>query len=153
MAVPIEGRFVRFSAEARFDPERLQDGAVSIVIDIASVEAVNDRVASELRKPNWFKVAIHPTARFETTAFRRKGDAFEAEADLTMRSVTRRVTLPFDISATDDPARAGRLIAKAAGELKVRRLDFGIGQAEWRDTSIVADELIIRIEVTARRAK
>ena len=57
----------------------------------------------------------------------------------------------MDISP--DNADPAQLLAKASGEITISRSHFGIGRAEWRDTKIVADEVVIRIEVVARRKK
>jgi polyisoprenoid-binding protein YceI len=154
MAVPIPGRFERFTAAIRFDAGDLAASAAAIDIDVASVTTPNRDIETEIKRDKWFDVARFPTARFETGAFAHKGgERFEAAGRLTLRGVTQPVTLPASIRVADDPERPGMLRAEAAGEVAVRRTAFGIGQGEWRDVGVVADEVVIRVEIVARRPK
>ncbi len=68
------------------------------------------------------------------------------KARLTLRDVTRDVTLSF----TFEPA-ADSGTAVLEGGTTVRRLDFGVGQGEWRDTRWVGDEVTIRFSLFLRR--
>ena len=80
-------------------------------------------------------------------------DGFEALGSLTLRGVTREVALPFTLTIEDHPEDPGRLHAHAVGELTIKRLDYGVGQGQWTDTSVVADEVVIRIDILASRPK
>ncbi|HEY2662058.1 MAG TPA: YceI family protein [Caulobacteraceae bacterium] len=71
---------------------------------------------------DWFDVAQYPQARFEGTAIRQKaGDAYEAAGVLTLRGVTRPVTLPFTLDING-------AAAQAKGHLDLIRSAFGVGQ-------------------------
>lgn len=154
MRVPTEGRFATFTATVRFDPSDLAASAADIVIDTASATSGNPMIDRELRKETWFAVARFPEARFTTASFRETGKGlFEAAAKLTLRGVARDVVLPFGLRIGDDPADPAHLLAHAEGEMTIGRLAYGIGQGEWADTSIVADEVTIRIVLVARRVK
>ena len=154
MLVPVPGRFRRFEARVRFDPDDLSTSEVAIVIDVASVETPNRDVEAEIKREKWFDVARFPTARFEAASFaHRGGERYDASGRLTLRGVTRQVTLPVTIRIADDPDDPAKLRANAAGEVEVRRTAFGIGRAEWRNAAIVADEVVIRIDIVARRPK
>jgi polyisoprenoid-binding protein YceI len=142
------------AAMVRFDPADLAASAVEVTIDTASADTGNRDIEQELKRPKWFDTARFPNARFATTAFRAiGGNRYEAAAKLTIRDVTRDVTLPFTLEIGDDRADPNQLVARAAGELSISRLAYGIGQDEWTDTKIVADAVTIRIEVVARRKK
>ena len=71
---------------------------------------------------------------------------YTAQGRLTLRDVTRDVTVSF----TFKPAADGRT-AMLAGGTTVRRLDFGVGQGEWRDTRWVGDEVTIQFDLFLRR--
>ena len=151
---PVEGRFEKFSAEIRFDAEDLEASSVAVEIDIASVNSESSDRDQVIRSPNLFDAATWPTARFEAPRFvHAGGDSYEAQGSLTMRDVTRDVVLPFDLTIEDHPDDPAALRARAVGELTVKRLDYGVGQGQWTDTSVVPDEVVIRIEITASRAK
>jgi len=154
MQVPIPAQFAKFTATIRFDPADLPGSKVAIDIDVASVSTPNRDIETEIKREPWFDVAHHPAARFETTAFTHKGgERYDAEGPLTLRGVTRTMTLPATIHIADDPGQPGALKALASGEVTVSRTAFGIGQGQWRDTGVVADEVVIRFEITARRPK
>lgn len=154
MRVPTEGEFRRFGAIVHFDVDDLASSSAHIVIETASASSGNSRIDQELARDKWFAVDRFPTARFVTTGFRGTGgDGYEAAARLTLRDVTRDVVLPFVLKIREDEADPAKLVGRASGKLEIRRLQFGIGQAEWADTSIVADEVVIRIELLARREK
>ncbi len=151
---PVEGRFETFSAEIRFDAEDLEASAVAVEIDIASVNSESSDRDQVIRSADLFDAATWPTARFEAPRFvHTGGDGYEAQGSLTMRDVTRDVVLPFDLTIEDHPDDAALLRARAVGELTIKRLNYGVGQGQWKDTSVVPDEVVIRIEITASRPK
>lgn len=154
MGVPVPGRFRRFEARIRFDPGDPAASTAEIVIDVASVETPNQDIQKEITREPWFHVARFPTARFAAETFVHRGGArYDARGTLTLRGVTRKVTLPATIRIADDPNEPGMLRGTATGEVSVKRTDFGIGQGQWRDTAIVADEVVIKIDILARRPK
>lgn len=154
MGVRIPGRFERFAATIRFDARDLATSKVTIDIDVASVTTPNRDIEIEIKRANWFDVARFPTARFETSTFVHKGgERYDAAGRLTLRGVTKAVTMPATIRVTADPDRPGTLRARASGEIAVNRNAFGIGQGKWSTDGVVADEVVIRIEIVARRPK
>jgi polyisoprenoid-binding protein YceI len=154
MQVTIPGRFERFTATIRFDPGDLPGSKVLIDIDVASAVTPNRDIEIEIKREPWFDVARHPMARFETTGFTHKGgDRYDAAGQLTLRGVTKAVVLPATIHVADDPDRPGMLRAEATGDVPLSRTAFGIGQGQWRDVAVVADEVLVRIKVVARRPK
>ena len=154
MGAPTKGEFKRFSASVRFDAVNLAGSAVEVTIDLASADTGNRDIDEELKRPKWFDVQRFPNGQFVTTSFRAGGgNAYEAMARLTLRDVTREVVLPFALSISQDAADPAQEVARASGELPISRVQYGIGQAEWSNTAIVADEVRIRVEILARRKK
>lgn len=138
-----EGRFKRFTPEIRFDPADLAGSRFLVEIDTRSADTQDGDRDAALASGDFFATDRWPTARFETTAFAAKGAGkFEARGRLTIRDVTRDVLLPF----TFTPAADGQHAALAGGTT-IRRLDFGVGQGEWTDTTWVGNEVKIRFEL------
>ncbi|MDJ0946543.1 MAG: YceI family protein [Kiloniellales bacterium] len=149
---PVEGVFETFEAQIRFDPEALDRSRVAVTIDIASVNSESKDRDDTIRSASLFDVATWPSARFEAEGFAQNGDGgYEASGRLTMRDVTRDVVLPFTLEVAPDPDQPGQLRAVAKGELKVQRLDYGVGQGLWEDTSVVGNEVVIFIDIQATR--
>lgn len=154
MQVPVPGRFRRFDAAIRFDAGDLAGSAARIEIDMTSVETPNRDIETEIKRAPWFDIARFPTARFEAVNFVHKdGDRYDVPGTLTLRGVTKPVTLKTMIAIADDPDRPGTMRAHAVGEVEVSRLAFGIGQGQWTDVGIIPDAVIIRIDIVARRPK
>jgi len=154
MEVQVPGRFRRFTAVIRFAADDLASSSATIVIEVGSVETPSQDIEVEIKREPWLDIARFPTARFETTAIEHLGgDRYDAQGTLTLRGVSRPVTLPLTIAIADDPDKPGMLRARAAGEVTVSRLAYGIGQGQWQATAVVPDEVVIRIDLVARRPK
>jgi cytochrome b561 len=138
-----EGRFKRFSPQIHFDPSDLAGSRFVVEIDTRSADTQDGERDATLTGADFFATDRWPSAHFETTAFAAKGAGkFEARGHLTIRDVTRDVVLPF----TFTPAADGKH-ATLAGGTTIRRLDFGVGQGEWTDTTWVGNEVKIRFEL------
>ncbi len=154
MQVSVPGRFARFSADIRFAADDLEASAAELVIDVASVETPNPDIEDTIKLADWFDVGRFPEARFKSSGIEHvEGDRYAVSGELTLRGVTHPVLLPLTIEIADDPDDSGMLRARAEGEIAVSRLAFGIGQGQWEDVSVVPDEVVVRVEIVARRTK
>ena len=80
---------------------------------------------------DWFDAAKFAKATFEATGFTAKGgDAYETKGKLSLRGVTKDVTLPFTLTIEGDQAHA-------VGKAKLVRTDFGVGQGAWSTGDMV----------------
>lgn len=151
MNVPTDGKFQRFTAKVRFDPANLGGSAVEVTIQTGSARTGNKDIDLTLESDNFFEVKRFPTARFVATSFTAKGgNKYEAAAKLTIRGISQDVVLPFTLDIAE---KGGEMVAKVAGEVALSRTKFGIGRGEWSNTKVIADKVVVRIEVTARRKK
>ena len=146
MGVPVEGKFRRFSAQVSFDPAKPADGRASIEIDIASFDLGDADFNRETAKKEWFDAAKFPKATFVTTAIKPAGAGkFEAAGKLTIKGITRDIVAPVSFKA-----EGGQQVFE--GVLPIKRLQFNIGEGEWKDTATVADDVQIRFRiVTAKK--
>lgn len=143
---PFEGRFERFTADIRFDPADPATQRILIVIDAASLATGSRERDLTAKDADFLAVARYPEARLAVTSVRRAADGrYEASAELTLRGVTRPLALPFTLSIAGETARA-------AGEVSIDRVDFGVGQGGWASGDIVGRTVSIRFAVTARRS-
>lgn len=151
---PVEGVFERFTAEIRFDPAAPETGRAVVTIEIDSVNSESQDRDNTIRSASLFDVATWATARFEAAGFSAAADgAYGAQGKLTLRDTTHDIVLPFTLTIADHPDDAGALRAHAVGELEINRLDYGVGQGLWTDTSVVADAVTVVIDILAKRAK
>ena len=145
MGVPVEGKFKRFSAQIGFDPAKPAEAKASVEIDIASFDLGAEDFNRETVKPEWFNAAKFPKATFVTSAIKPAGPGkYEATGKLTIKGITRDIVAPVSFRT-----EGGRQVFE--GVLPIKRLQFNIGEGEWKDTSTVADEVQIRFRIVATK--
>lgn len=139
MGVPVDGRFRRFDARVAFDPRQPAGASIAVDVDLASVELGTADIEAELAKPDWFDTRAHPRATFRSSAVRALGGGrYEVSGALAIKGIARDVVVPVTL------AGGGTGPTTATGAFVIRRGEFRIGEGEWGDTSLVADEVRIR---------
>jgi polyisoprenoid-binding protein YceI len=129
-----QGRFKRFTAKANFDPAAPAQCQFDVTIDTTSVDTQDEERDETLKGADLFDVKRYAQARYVASGCSAKGQQFVAAGKLTLRGVTRDVPITFVF----DPKAAS-----LKGSAQVKRLDFGVGQGEWKDTEWVANEVKI----------
>jgi len=146
MGSPISGVFEAFEADIRFDPEAPEATEVELRIDPASVNSRNRERDSELLGPAWFDVENHPQASFTLTDVRREGEGqYEVEGDLTIKGITRSLTIPIAVTLEDGRGRA-------ESSFTLDRRDFNIGEGEWASDRLVGYDIEVEVELVAEPA-
>lgn len=141
---PMTGRFTRWRADIRFDPDNLAASRANVTIETASVSTNAAYHTSTLPSAAWFNSAAAPNATFVTREITARGNGYAARGDLTIRGVTRPVTLPFTLTIEGDRATM-------AGTLAIARADFGVGAGAEGD-DMIGPEVTIQVRVIAARA-
>ncbi len=143
---PVTGVFESFTADITFDPRNLEHSKVVVTVDMASVSTAFAEVAETLKTTGWFDVAKFPQAVFTTRSIHHVIDnKYEADAALTIRNQTVPLTLNFTLDEYEDKGAA------ISGEAVISRNAYNIGQGEWADTSVIKDEVRVKVKVTADR--
>lgn len=133
-----QGSFDKFTADIRFDPRDLASSRFDIRIDLASVNTKDQERDDTLRSADLFNVAQWPAAHYVAEKFTDTGsNRFSATGQLTLRDVTRPVPIEFTFEQQGSNAWL-------KGTATIKRLDFGVGQGDWRDTETVANDVRIR---------
>ena len=141
MGVPITGHFKKFDAQINFDAAKLADSKVAFTVDMGSASLGAREMDSELPKAPWFNAGKFPQASFTSTSFKAlAAGQYELAGKLNIKGQVRDVLVPFSM------AQNGAL-SIASGVLPIKRLAFKIGEDEWADTSIVADDVQIRFKL------
>jgi len=141
MGVPVQGRFGKFSAQVALDPRKPEAGSVSFTIETASARFGNAEVDAEVPKPTWLNVAQFPQASFQSTSIKAAGPGrFEVAGKLVIKGSARDLVVPVQIT------QAGAT-SSASGTFTIKRLDFKVGEAEWADTSMLANDVQVRFKL------
>ena len=118
-------------------------------VDVASVDVRDEQLAGHLQSEDFFDAANHPSIGFASTGVRRVEDGYELDGELTIRGVTKPVTLTVQIDgAGEDPYGGYRLSVLGSGEID--RFDYGIPfNAKTPNGALVAGEkvrLVLSVE-------
>lgn len=140
---PFDGRFKSFSGTIDFDPAHPEAGHADIVVDIKSVTTDSPDRDAYLPQDNWFAAARFPQAHYMVQSFARSANGYVAHGQLKIRDMTLPLDLPFTLKIDGKTAHA-------TGEARIKRLDYGVGQGEWKDTSTVGDAVTIKLDVAAQ---
>ena len=142
MGVPVDGHFGKFEAQIALDPKHPETGRVAIDIATASATLGVPETDAELPKANWFGSAQFPQASFRSSAIKSLGSGrFEVAGTLTVKGSAQPLVVPVQLTQS-----AGTSIAR--GSFTIKRLAFKIGEAEWTDTSLVANDVLVRFKLT-----
>jgi len=139
--VPIDGRFRMFEARLALDPKAPQTGTVSISVDTGSATVGFAESDVELPRAPWFNSAKFPRAVFQSNAINALGGGrFQAAGKLELKGTARDLVVPVTIVQSGAQSTA-------TGEFVVKRLDYKIGENEWADLSLVANDVRVRFKL------
>lgn len=141
MGVPVEGRFRKFEAKVAFDPAKPAAANIAFTVDTGSATLGVRETDAELPKPVWFNVAQFPKATFQSTSVKRlDASRFEVAGKLAVKGVSSDVVVPVTLAQNGAQTTA-------TGSFPIKRLTFRIGEKEWSDTSMVADEVQVKFRL------
>jgi len=141
MGVPVDGRFKKFDAQISLDPKKPETGSVAFTIDTGSASLGVPESDAEMPKATWFNVAKFPQATFKSTAIKGQGSGkFEVAGKLDIKGNTRDVVVPVQITQSGGNSTA-------TGSFVIKRLDFKIGEGEWTDTTVVANDVTVKFKL------
>ena len=144
MLTKVRGRFTGVTGTIVVADEP-GESTVEVTIDMASVESGSQARDDHLRSADFFDTAQHPTATFTGHAATWQGASGVLEGELTIRGVTRRVTLRVEyLGHVADPWGGHRAIFTASGTLN--REDWGLTWNQVLDGGLLVSTQI-RIEI------
>lgn len=139
--VPVQAKFNKFSAQIDYDAAHFKTARATVEIDVASFDLGDPDYNKEVLRREWFDAARFPKATFVSTAIAGNGAGrLTVSGKLTIKGKTADVSFPMTVTQ-----QGNRQIFD--GALPISRTLFKIGEGEWRDTSVVADEVVIRFHV------
>lgn len=141
MGVPVEGHFKKFEAQISFDAAKPASNKVAFTVDIASATLGSPEPDAELPKADWFNTRKFPQATFASSGFKSLGAGkYEVTGKLSIKGQSRDVVVPLSMTQTG-------AVTTATGVFPIKRLVFKIGENEWADTSMVADDVQVKFKL------
>ena len=145
MNVPVDGTFKKFTAQLNFDPAKPAAGSAKLTIDTASYDLGDESYNAQVRGKDWFDAAQYPNATFVSSAIAPAGgNQFKVSGTLTIKGKSENVTVPVTVAQQGSTQSFD-------GALPIKRSQFDIGTGEWKDTSVVADEVVIKFHIVANK--
>ncbi|MBS0213890.1 MAG: YceI family protein [Proteobacteria bacterium] len=132
----VAGTFKNFNAAIDFDPVKLAGSRFDVTITLASADTAAEERDQMLRGPDFLDATRTPTAKYTSTKFRSLGgNRYAADGTLTLRGVSKPVTLTFTWTPGTPPS--------LVGDATLNRLDFNVGGGQWADTSQIGNAVKI----------
>ena len=151
MVTKVRGAFNEFEGTATIDGANPSNSSVAITIDVASIDTRNGQRDDHLRTNDFLDVATYPKITFTSTAIEHDGgDLFNVTGDLTIKDVTRSVTIPLEFQGSaKDPFGNDRIGFE--GELVINRKDWGVTWNVALETGgvLVSDKVTLEFEISA----
>lgn len=151
MVTKVRGAFNDFTGTLRIDGADPAKSGAELTIQVASIDTRNADRDGHLRTNDFLAAEEHPTITFVSTAMRQTGDTtFDVTGDLTIKGVTKSVTVPFEFEGNaKDPFGNERIGFE--GSATISRKDFGVTWNAPLETGgvLVGDKIVLEFDLSA----
>lgn len=148
----ITGRFQDFDGVVKYDKANPAASSVSFTVQAKSIDTANGDRDNHLRSPDFFDAEKFPTWTFTSTSVKAvDADTLEVTGDMTIKGVTKKVTIPVDVLGSVKTPRGEK--AGFETSFKLDRKEYGITWNRALDTggAILGDDVKVTISVEADR--
>jgi polyisoprenoid-binding protein YceI len=143
------GHFPRFAVSLDCPGADPAGGRLEVTVNVAALDTGDKDRDDTLRSDDLFAVRKFPEARFSAAKIVKTAAGYEADGALTLRGVTRDARVPFTFRTATE---GGAAVAYMAGQTVLRRLDFGVGQGDWKATDQAGNEVTVSFALRLTRA-
>ncbi len=151
MVTKVRGSFHEFDGSGFFDADDPTRSTIELTIDAKSIDTGNADRDSHLRSNDFFDMDSHPTIHFKSTKVEPVGeDRFRVTGDLTIRGVTKPVTVDFTLTGPVTDTFGNQRIG-LEGTTKINRKDWGVSWNAPLEAGglLVSDEITLEFDVSA----
>jgi polyisoprenoid-binding protein YceI len=153
MVTKVRGSFNEFEGTGTFDADNPTAATLQLTIQTASIDTRNPDRDAHLRSNDFFDMETHPEISFVSTAVEQTGDdTYRVTGDLTIKGVTKPVTVDFEYTGTAvDPYGNTRI--GLDGTTTVNRKDWGVNWNAALEAGgvLVSEKVTLEFEVSAIR--
>ena len=142
----VPGEFDKFDGQVIYSPTDLANSKANVTIDVSSINTRIDKRDAHLKSPDFFDAAQFPTITFVSTKFTPTA----ITGNLTMKGVTKEITIPVTISGPVKTMMGGQAIG-ITGSVTINRQDYGVNWNKVLDQGGVAvsNDVAISISIEA----
>ena len=153
MVTKVRGSFNEFDGTGAFDTDNPTAAQLQLTIKAASIDTRNADRDAHLRSNDFFDMDTYPEIRFVSTAVEQTGDdEYQVTGDLTIKGITKPVTVEFEYTGTAvDPYGNTRI--GLDGKTTVNRKDWGVSWNAALEAGgvLVSEKVTLEFEVSAIR--
>ncbi|WP_374456942.1 YceI family protein [Nocardioides sp.] len=150
MVTKVRGQFGAFSGTATIDEATPASSKVELSIDVTSVETGSADRDGHLKSGDFFDAETYPAITFTSTDVKRDGNDWTITGDLTIKDVTKPVTIEFEQTGSAvDPF--GNTRVGFEGETTINRKDWGLTWNAALETGgvLVSEKIKLEFDVSA----
>lgn len=153
----MKGRFADFSGMVHYDEKNPENMSVTLAIKTESIDTDSDFRDNDLRSDNWFDAKQFPMITFSSKSVTRSGTRFKMVGDLTIKNVTKEVTLDLDppSGVLKDVRQDHQVIF--TGTTSLDRTHYGVEGKNWsgikEGITAVGDEVTINFSILGKQVK
>lgn len=153
MVTKVRGQFKDFEGSFHLDPAHPEESSAAVTIQANSIDTGNSDRDAHLRSNDFFAMDEYPEIKFvSTSAERVRETGFKLNGDLTIRGVTRPVSIDFEFNGMEiDPW--GNTRVGFEGSTEVNRKDWGVNWNAALDSGgvLVSDKVKLEFDVAATK--
>ncbi len=138
------GKFSKFPVTLDAAADGSAAGKLDVTVDMTTMDSGDKDRDDTLRGPDLFSVAKFTQAHFTATQITKTAAGFDALGKLTIRDVTRDQHVLFTLRVANEQ---GHAVSYLTGKTVVHRLDFGVGQGDWKSTEWVGNDVTVSYNV------
>lgn len=126
-----KGSFEGPTGKILFNEKNPESSSFDLSIDVNSFNTNNNTRDKDMKSDKYFHVSKYPKIRFKSSKVEKKGDKYQTTGTLTMKDISKTVTLPFEANTNADGT------ISLSSTFEVNRLDYNIGAKDWKLKDIV----------------
>ncbi len=146
------GSFTDYAGVFNFDPNDYSTFEVDVTIQTKSINTNLEARDTHLRSGDFLDAENNPTISFKSTRLEKRGEGQVIVGDLTIRGVTKQVTVPVTLAG---PVKSpfGATVIGIAGDLRINRQDYGVAWSKNLDNGgLVVDDFVdLIVELEAQK--
>ena len=153
MVSEVKGEFTDYEGTVVYDPENVAATQINVVIQAASIDTRLKQRDDHLRSSDFLKTDEFPLITFNSRGVNKTENNVVIVGDLTIRGVTKTVSIPAQISGPFANPLGGGEVIGIIGETVINRQDFGVSWNKAMDSGgyVVGDDVKLVISVEAKK--
>lgn len=153
--IEVPGYFRDFTGTVNYDAADPSKSSVRFTAKMTSVDTGVAGRDNHLRTKDFFEVETYPEMAFKSTGVAKKGKGWVLNGDLTMKGVTKPVSIPFEITGFLPAGERGGAKIGIAGETVINRRDFGVNYGGNMPNGVptLSDEVKVVLQIEAAKAR